>query len=218
MKPTVRGIYIRQIFSGDETVSITISASSDSNPVTIRALPDTGSQLDAIPHSTYQSEFAGVALSSVGPLKQPRGASSTASGRSTLRSTGQLMTDPPAWCPSLSTSLRISSSLFCAQQCLRVMWFQNKTSKISWVRITFHVCFVLVKCLIENCRVFSSMAKHTRVHLNTLSEVKGFETNTPAVNPAKRGDDNKLFFFKNFFLFKMISNFIFADVLGLMHL
>ena len=41
------------------------------------------------------------------------------------------------------------------------------------------------------------MAKHTRVHLNTLSEVKGFETNPPTVNPAKRGDVEKLFVFLN---------------------
>ena len=33
--------------------------------------------------------------------------------------------------------------------------------------------------------------------MNTLSEVKGFETNPPTVNPAKRGDDEKLFAFLN---------------------
>ena len=72
-KPAVGGIYIRRVTTGDETVSITISASPNSDPVTLRALPDTGSQLDAIPLSTYQSEFAGIVLS-------PSGAAKTATG------------------------------------------------------------------------------------------------------------------------------------------
>jgi hypothetical protein len=64
MKPgAVRAIYIHQIMADDESVPITISTGTNSTDVLIRALPNTGSQLEAISNSIFQSQFEGVTLS-----------------------------------------------------------------------------------------------------------------------------------------------------------
>lgn len=44
----VKALFIHQIMADDESVKITISTGTKSMAVPIRALPDTGSQLDAI--------------------------------------------------------------------------------------------------------------------------------------------------------------------------
>ncbi len=59
----VRAIYIHQIMADDESVPITISTGPNSTDVPIRALPNTGSQLEAISNSIFQSQFEGVTLS-----------------------------------------------------------------------------------------------------------------------------------------------------------
>jgi hypothetical protein len=61
---SVRIIHIKQVTSASNEESVLIQIAALPNGLTLRTqgLPDTGSQLDAIPHSMYQSSFANTPL------------------------------------------------------------------------------------------------------------------------------------------------------------
>ena len=61
---TFAAIYVQRVAAsdGDESVEIKLSTSPHGQACTTRALPDTGSQLDAIPQSLYQSSFSDIPL------------------------------------------------------------------------------------------------------------------------------------------------------------
>ena len=61
---SVRSIHIQQVTStsNDESVLIQIAALPNGPTLCTKGLPDTGSQLDAIPHSMYHTSFANIPL------------------------------------------------------------------------------------------------------------------------------------------------------------
>ena len=72
---TVGAIYVQRVASTmtTDSVDVTIRTGPTNPPVTITALPDTGSQLDAIPQSLYRHQFSDVPL-------RPSAAAKTAIG------------------------------------------------------------------------------------------------------------------------------------------
>ncbi len=60
----VGSIHVKQVGAiiSEESVAISVVAHPNGLTVTIQVLPDTGSQLDAIPHSLYRTSFPDVPL------------------------------------------------------------------------------------------------------------------------------------------------------------